>query len=183
MSAKNIIPHSLLSIILERLCQEILENHDKLQSTALVGIQPKGTFVAQRIATILEKNLQKKLLLGYLDITFFRDDFRRRSTPLAPNATYIDFTIEGKKVILIDDVLYTGRTVRAALDALLAFGRPASVELLVLIDRKHSRQVPIEAKYIGKAVHTFDNERIRVQLREQGFQEDSIYLEKFYEKT
>jgi pyrimidine operon attenuation protein/uracil phosphoribosyltransferase len=111
-----------------------------------------------------------------LDITFFRDDFRRREKPLSANTTKIDFLIEGKKVVLIDDVLYTGRTVRAALDAMLAFGRPESVDCLVLIDRKYTRNLPIEANYIGKAVHTLEKQRVKVELREQGFEQDSVWL-------
>ncbi|WP_448528528.1 bifunctional pyr operon transcriptional regulator/uracil phosphoribosyltransferase PyrR [Raineya sp.] len=178
MQAKVIIPQNLLEVILQRLCQELIENHNDFQESVLIGVQPKGIFVAQRIASALEKILQKQIPLGYLDITFFRDDFRKREKPLSANTTKIDFLIEGKKVILIDDVLYTGRTIRAALDAMLAFGRPHLVDLLVLIDRKYARDLPIEARYVGKAVHTFASERVKVQLKEQGFEQDSIWLEK-----
>jgi pyrimidine operon attenuation protein/uracil phosphoribosyltransferase len=173
---KSIIDQNLLSIIVQRLCQQLVENHENFEHTVLLGIQPKGIFVAQRIAQELQKIIQKNIPLGFLDITFFRDDFRRREKPLSANTTKIDFLIEGKKVILIDDVLYTGRTVRAALDAMLAFGRPESVDCLVLIDRKYTRNLPIEANYIGKAVHTLEKQRVKVELREQGFEQDSVWL-------
>jgi len=173
---KSIIDQNLLNIIVQRLCQQLLENHNDFEHTILLGIQPKGVFVAKKIAQELGKITQKKIPMGFLDITFFRDDFRRREKPLSANTTQIDFLMEGKKVILIDDVLYTGRTVRAALDAMLAFGRPESVDFLVLIDRKYTRNLPIEATYIGKAVHTLEKQRVKVELREQGFEQDTIWL-------
>lgn len=176
MQAKSIIDQALFHIIVQRLCQELLENHQDFQQTVLLGIQPKGVFVAQRIAQELRKITHKEIPLGFLDITFFRDDFRRREKPLSANATKIDFLIENKKVILIDDVLYTGRTARAALDAMLAFGRPEAVDLLVLIDRKYTRNLPIEARYVGKAVHTLPSQRVKVELKEQGFEKDAIWL-------
>ncbi|GAB4125785.1 MAG: bifunctional pyr operon transcriptional regulator/uracil phosphoribosyltransferase PyrR [Raineya sp.] len=173
---KNIIDQNLLNIIIQRLCQQLLENHNDFEQTVLLGIQPKGVFVAQRIARELQKITEKQISLGFLDITFFRDDFRRREKPLSANTTKIDFLIEGKKVVLIDDVLYTGRTVRAALDAMLAFGRPEIVDFLVLIDRKYTRNLPIEANYVGKAVHTLNQQRVKVELKEQGFEQDTIWL-------
>lgn len=173
---KSIIDQNLLNIIVQRLCQELLENHNDFENTVLLGIQPKGIFVAERIAQELQKITQKNIPLGFLDITFFRDDFRRREKPLSANTTKIDFLIEGKKVVLIDDVLYTGRTVRAALDAMLAFGRPEAVDFLVLIDRKYTRNLPIEATYVGKAVHTLAQQRVKVELKEQGFEKDTIWL-------
>lgn len=173
---KIIIDQNLLNIIVQRLCQELLEHHNDFENTVLLGIQPKGIFVAERIAQELQKITQKSISLGFLDITFFRDDFRRREKPLSANTTKIDFLIEGKKVVLIDDVLYTGRTVRAALDAMLAFGRPEAVDFLVLIDRKYTRNLPIEATYTGKAVHTLTQQRVKVELKEQGFEQDTIWL-------
>src|SRR5690606_1427635 len=115
------------------------------------GLQPRGIFLADRLAARLKEFVNRKIELGYLDITFYRDDFRRRESPLKANSTKIDFTIENKKVILVDDVLYTGRSVRAALDAMNAFGRPAKVELLVLVNRKYTRHIPVEPDYIGKS--------------------------------
>jgi len=178
MQQKAVINQDFLGIILKRLCHELIENHADFSNTVLLGIQPKGIFVAQRIEKELEQIVGKKIPLGFLDITFFRDDFKRREKPLSANSTQINFLIEGKKVILIDDVLYTGRTVRAALDAMLAFGRPESVDFLVLIDRTYTRNLPIEANYVGKAVNTLASERVKVELKEQGYEQDCIWLVK-----
>jgi pyrimidine operon attenuation protein/uracil phosphoribosyltransferase len=178
MQQKAVINQDFLSIILKRLCHELIENHEDFNNTVLLGIQPRGVFVAQRIEKELEQIIGKKVPLGFLDITFFRDDFKRREKPLSANSTQINFLIEGKKVILIDDVLYTGRTVRAALDAMLAFGRPESVDFLVLIDRTYTRNLPIEAKYVGKAVNTMASERVKVEMKEQGYEQDCIWLVK-----
>jgi pyrimidine operon attenuation protein/uracil phosphoribosyltransferase len=114
----------------------------------------------------LESILGKEIQCGNLDITFYRDDFRRREKPMIPSITNIDFSIENKRVILVDDVLYTGRTIRSGLDALLTFGRPSKVELLVLIDRRYSRDLPIQADYIGKTVDTQISERVSVEWKE-----------------
>ena len=119
--------------------------------------------------------LGEEIVCGNLDITFFRDDFRRREKPLIPSITNIDFSLENKKVILVDDVLYTGRTIRAGLDALLTFGRPSKVELLVLIDRRFRRDLPIQADYVGKMVDSLISERVSVEWEEiEG--EDKIVL-------
>ena len=123
----------------------------------------------------MEEILGKTIICGNLDITFYRDDFRRRERPLIPSITNIDFSIENKKVVLIDDVLYTGRTIRSGLDALLTFGRPSKVELLVIIDRRFKRDLPIQADYIGKTVDTLVSERVSVEWQEtEG--EDKVVL-------
>jgi pyrimidine operon attenuation protein/uracil phosphoribosyltransferase len=123
----------------------------------------------------LESILGKEVQCGNLDITFYRDDFRRREKPMIPSITNIDFSIENKRVILVDDVLYTGRTIRSGLDALLTFGRPSKVELLALIDRRFSRDLPIQADYIGKTVDTLISERVSVEWKEtEG--EDKVVL-------
>lgn len=158
-----IVNSQLFSILIKRLCFQLIENHNSFNDTVIIGLQPRGIYLANRLKKQLEiitdnKNIQT----GALDITFFRDDFRRREQPLLPSVTNIDFGIENKKVILVDDVLYTGRTVRAGLDALLTFGRPKSVELLALIDRRFSRQIPIQADYVGKWIDTLYNERVSV---------------------
>lgn len=165
-----------LNLTLSRLCMEVIENHANFADTVLLGLQPRGIFLAEKIQQKLTALLKKEIPLGWLDVTFFRDDFRKRETPLRANATKVDFIIENKKVILIDDVLYTGRTVRAALDAMQAFGRPSSVELLVLIDRTYTRQLPIQAQYIGKKVNTLSQERIEVEIQEQGYPTDNIWI-------
>lgn len=172
---KSIINSQLLDVMLSRLCQQLLETHGQFDSSVLLGLQPRGVFLANRIQQRLEQILNKKIKLGYLDTTFHRDDFRRRNTPLKANTTHVPFLIEDQNVILIDDVLYTGRTVRAALDAMITFGRPSTVELLVLINRKYTRHLPIEPDYIGRAVNTIDAQRVLVEWQEQGL-EDSVWL-------
>jgi pyrimidine operon attenuation protein/uracil phosphoribosyltransferase len=122
--------------------------------------------VVSRLKKVLEQILGQPVLCGNLDITFFRDDFRRRERPLIPSITNLDFSIENKKVVLVDDVLYTGRTIRSGLDALMTFGRPSKVELLVLVDRRFRRDLPIQADYVGKAVDTLISERVSVEWKE-----------------
>jgi pyrimidine operon attenuation protein/uracil phosphoribosyltransferase len=141
----------------------------------LIGLQPRGVQLLTRIKQELESILGHGVQCGCLDITFYRDDFRRRESPLIPNATNIDFIIEKKKVVLIDDVLFTGRTIRSGLDALLAFGRPSDVELLVFVDRRFKRELPIQADYVGKTVDTLSTERVAVEWKEiEG--EDKVLL-------
>lgn len=176
MSKLKLFDSSLLDVVISRMSQQIIENHDDFTNSVIIGIQPRGTFFAQRIKKRIEEITGLSILFGKLDITFFRDDFRHHSKPLKASETDITFSIEGKKVILIDDVLYRGRTIRAALDAMLSFGRPSSVELATLIDRKYSRELPIEATYVGKSVNTIQSQRVVVEWREQGFPEDTIWL-------
>lgn len=175
MQKKLILDSDLLTITIDRLCQELIENHGKFEDTVLLGLQPRGIFLAEWIKEKLDKATGKETLLGYLDATFHRDDFRRREEPPKASETRVPFMIEGKKVVLIDDVLYTGRTVRAALDAMIAFGRPEKVELLVLIDRKRTRELPISADYVGKFVNTLDTQRVLVEL-DGGRKHDKIWL-------
>ncbi|WP_027000500.1 bifunctional pyr operon transcriptional regulator/uracil phosphoribosyltransferase PyrR [Eisenibacter elegans] len=163
MDKKLIINHQLLDIILSRLCHELIENYGDFEDTVLIGLQPKGIRVAQRLHQRLNDMCAQNVPLGFLDVTFYRDDFRRRSSVLKANETRIDFIIENKNVILIDDVLYTGRTVRAALDAMTAFGRPRKVELLTLIDRRYTRDLPIAPNYVGKQVNTLHSQRVLVE--------------------
>ncbi len=157
------------NLIVDRLAHQLIENHRDFSETVILGLQPRGVFLARRIHDKIKTILPDvQIEIGDLDVTFFRDDFRRRDKPLAPSNTEIDFLIEGKKVILVDDVLYTGRTIRAGLDAMLSFGRPDAVELLVLIDRRFSRELPIEASYVGKAVDSIDSQRVTVSWKEIG---------------
>lgn len=163
-------------IIINRLCLQLIENHDEFRNSVIIGIQPRGKFLADRITNQLKKiNSHITIQQGSLDITFFRDDFRRRQDPLLPNQTHIEFLVEGKNVILIDDVLFTGRTIRAGLDALLAFGRPKKVELLVLVDRRYSRNLPIEPNYVGKSVDTIASQKVVVEWEEVDGK-DSVWL-------
>lgn len=176
MQKRQILDSQQLEITLSRLSQQLIENHDTFQDSVMLGLQPRGIFLAERLKQRIRQMNKTEVPLGYLDATFYRDDFRRRETPLKPNATNVPFIIEDKNVILIDDVLFTGRTVRAALDAMTAFGRPRKVELLILIDRKYSRDLPIEPNYIGKPVDSIFSQRVLVQWKEQGNTEDSIWL-------
>lgn len=176
MAKRIILDNELLQITLDRLCQQLIENHDQFQESVILALQPRGIIVGERIKSILEKSLKKKIPLGYLDVTFHRDDFRRKESPLKANATIVPFIIEDKRVILVDDVLYTGRTVRAALDAMITFGRPKDVELLALVDRKYSRDLPIQAQYVGKEVVCVESERVQVDLSETDTGEDKIWL-------
>tara|TARA_B100000683_G_scaffold277941_1_gene341058 strand:+ start:9670 stop:10128 length:459 start_codon:yes stop_codon:yes gene_type:complete len=141
-----------------------MENHSDFSNTVLIGLQPRGVMLAARLQQCLDEiHPEFNVELGSLDITFYRDDFRRRKNPLVPSSTQLNVSLEDKKVVLIDDVLYTGRTVRAALDAMLDFGRPSSVELLVLIDRRLSRHVPIQPDYVGHTVDVVAEERVTVE--------------------
>lgn len=171
-----ILSSPLLEITISRLCQQLIENHQDFSESVLLGLQPRGIFLAERIKKELEKLTSLDIKLGYLDATFYRDDFRRRDTPLKPNATIVPFVIENKKVILIDDVMATGRMVRAALDAMNAFGRPQKVELLTLIDRCYNRDIPIQPDYNGLKVNTLDSQRVLVEWVEQGHEADRIWL-------
>ncbi len=175
MSRRHLLDSRLLDITIWRLCEELIEHHDDFQHSVLLGLQPRGIYLAQRIQKKLQELLKKEVQLGLLDTTFHRDDFRRREAPLKAQETNVPFLLEEKRVILIDDVLYTGRTVRAALDAMTTFGRPDKVELLVLIDRLYSRDIPVSANYVGKKVNTLQSQKVQVELSEQGG-EDNIWL-------
>ena len=174
--SKLIFDQKHFNITIERLCYQLIENHDDFSYSVIIGIQPRGINLSKRIFNRLSAILENKHIRhGELDISFFRDDFRRREM-IVPSATNIDFVIEGKKVILVDDVLYTGRTIRAGLDALLAFGRPEKVELLTLVNRKFSRHLPIEPDYIGIAIDTISSDKVKVSWKEtEG--EDGIWLQ------
>lgn len=177
MSIKRLILSSpLLEIMTSRLCQELIENHQDFDNTVIMGLQPRGIFFAERVVAELRERTGKNIPLGHLDATFYRDDFRRRDSPLLPNKTNVPFLIEGKRVILIDDVLASGRMVRAALDAMTAFGRPKMVELMVLIDRRYNRELPIEPDYFGMKVNTLESQRVLVEWKEQGFEADHIWM-------
>lgn len=176
MQKKLILDSDLLDITISRLCQQLIENHNDFVDSVIIGMQPRGIFVADIIHKRLQKDTRKNIPLGYLDATFNRDDFRRREIPVKANETKIPFIIEGKKVVLVDDVLFTGRSIRAALDAMITFGRPAKVELLVLIDRNYNRELPIAADYIGKSVNTLASQRVLVELVAQGHKKNKIWL-------
>ncbi|AXG74437.1 bifunctional pyr operon transcriptional regulator/uracil phosphoribosyltransferase PyrR [Flavobacterium arcticum] len=176
MSQKILLTSLEVNIILHRLACQLIENHLDFKDTILIGLQPRGRFLAERIKELLEQEYNiKDVSLGFLDITFFRDDFRRSDRPLEANKTQIDFLVENKKVVFIDDVLYTGRSIRSALTAIQSFGRPSAIELLVLIDRRFSRHLPIQPDYRGRQVDAINNEKVKVTWKENEG-EDSVYL-------
>lgn len=172
---KTILNEQQLAITIQRLTHQVLENHLNLENTVLIGIQPRGVYFSNRIVAELKQQLPASTIpYGLLDITFYRDDVRKGLHEL--NQTDIPFSIEDKNVILIDDVLWTGRTIRAALDALLDFGRPAKVELCVLIDRRFSRQLPIQADYTGKSIDSIITQKVKVFWKEKDGQEEVALL-------
>ena len=172
---KSILTQKQIELTVKRLAHQVLENHLGLKNTVLIGIQPRGIFLSDRIVDALKLLLpEEKILYGKLDITFYRDDIRNE-LKLA-NATQIPFSTAGKNIVMIDDVLWTGRTIRSALDALIDFGRPSKVELCVLIDRRFSRELPIQADYIGRAINTFPSQKVFVRWKEN-FGKDEVILE------
>ena len=162
-----ILDSTQFDLTIKRLAHQLIENHNDFSNTIIIGLQPRGVFLSERIQAEL-KSIDKKheVPRGSLDVTFYRDDYRRQDNPLVPSKTEMNFDIENKNVILVDDVLFTGRTIRSGLDAMLAFGRPKMVELLVLINRRYERHLPIQADYIGKNVHTIVSERAKVSWKE-----------------
>lgn len=176
MSQKVLLTSKEVNIILHRLACQLIEKHLDFSNSVLIGIQPRGVSLAERLKTILETDYNiKNIPLGFLDITFFRDDFRRGEKQLEANKTHIDFLVEDKKVVFIDDVLFTGRSIRAALTAIQSFGRPAEIELLVLIDRRFSRHLPIQPDYRGRQVDVINDENVKVCWKEKDG-EDAVYL-------
>ncbi len=157
----TIMEEDQLKLTLKRLAHEIIENHYPFSNTCIIGIQPRGIAISDFITQyIQEVHPEIKLQYGKLDITFYRDDFRTQIH--VPNITDLPFSIENKKVILIDDVLYTGRTIRAAMDALLDHGRAKKVELCILVDRKFSRELPIQPDYFGKSIDSIVTQKVKV---------------------
>jgi len=175
-SGKIILEKTRFYITLRRLCEELIENYGNFEDTCIIGVQPRGVPLADRIVRFIKEELEScYFTYGKLDITFYRDDFRIRNKPLSASPTEIDFIVEGKKVLLIDDVLYTGRSIQAALTALQHYGRPASVELLTLVDRRFNRHLPIKANYIGITVDSLDEAYVRVDW-EEGTMANKILL-------
>ena len=176
MQNPTLLDGQKFQITIQRLCRQLIENHDDFSNSVLIGIQPRGIYLAKRVADELRKILPGKTIQqGDMDITFYRDDFRRRDQ-LVPNQTKIDFIIEGKKVIMMDDVLWTGRTIRSAMDAMLDFGRPAKVELLVLVDRRYSRHLPVAADYVGIEVDSIASQKVVVSWKETDGEDKVVLL-------
>jgi pyrimidine operon attenuation protein / uracil phosphoribosyltransferase len=172
---KTILTADQLNITIQRLSHQLLENQLDYEGLALIGIQPRGVFFSDRIVTEVNKLIAPQTIsYGKLDITFYRDDVRQGLHTL--NQTHIPFSIEQKRIVLIDDVLYTGRTIRAAMDALLTFGRPAKVELCILIDRRFSRELPIQPDYTGKAIDSIVTQRVKVLWEERDGKAEVVLL-------
>jgi len=161
-SLKTILSQQQLNITLDRLCHELIEDHLYFEDTVLIGLQPRGIYLSDRIHQKLSKILPETAIqYGRLDITFYRDDYNQKGSMPVPNKTDINFSIENKNVVLIDDVLYTGRTIRSALEAILDFGRPEKLELLVLLDRRFSRQIPIQPDYTGRSLDSIISQKVK----------------------
>ena len=172
---KTILTEKELGITIQRLSHQLLENHLRYQDLVIIGIQPRGIFFFFFFVKQINQQITpEKITYGKLDNTFYRDDIRQGLHTL--NQTDIPFSVENKTVILVDDVLYTGRTIRAAMDALLAFGRPAKVELCILIDRRFSREVPIQADYTGRSIDTIITQKVKVFWQERDGKQEVVLL-------
>ena len=176
MGQRVLLTSKEISIILHRLACQLIEKHGDFSNSVIIGIQPRGKFLADRLIELLKTEYNiADLRAGYLDITFFRDDFRTADRTMEASETTIDFVVDDKKVIFVDDVLYTGRSIRSALTAIQSFGRPSEVELLVLIDRRFSRHLPIQPDYRGRQVDSINDDFVKVNWKEKDG-EDSILL-------
>ena len=177
MPKKVLLDSKKIEIILNRLVCELVENHNDFHNTVLIGLQPRGIFLIEKILEIFRKDYSNlNINYGILDFTFFRDDFRRSQKTLSASSTKINFSIENKNVVLIDDVLFTGRSIKAAMSSMDAYGRPKSIELLVLIDRRYKREIPIQANYCGAKIDTFKGDRVNVEWADN-LKDNIIYIE------
>lgn len=176
---KTLLDNKQLDITLQRLAHQLVENHLQFKDTVIIGIQPRGIWLSDRIAAIVSRITKAKdIPYGKLDITFYRDDVHQAGQEMnVPSSTNIDFSIENKDVILVDDVLHTGRTIRSAMDALIDFGRPKSVELLVLIDRRFSRELPIQPDYVGQTVDTIITQKVKVHWKEKDGKDEVVLID------
>ena len=181
MTPKVLLSDEKINIILNRLCYQLIERHGDFSNTVIVGLQPRGTYLLDRLVDLLIQSGISKPKTGKLDTTFFRDDFRRSERPLNAKATEMNQSIEGKNVVLIDDVLFTGRSIRSALTAIDTYGRPKSIELLVLVDRRFSRHLPIQPDYLGAQIDALQGDKVKVVWSEKGISENTVYLEKHTE--
>ncbi len=173
----KILDNESMGKALERMAHEIMEKARSVDEIAIVGIKNRGAYLAERLADKIKRIAGSRPAVGALDITLYRDDLTQASEQPVVHATEIAFDISGKKIILVDDVLYTGRTIRCALDALIDFGRPGQIQLAVLIDRGH-RELPIKADYVGKNVPTSSKEVVEVRLAETDGKDEVVICEK-----
>ena len=175
MSKNIILNKKEIDIILQRLACQLIENHQDFSNTILIGLQPRGKYLLNRLIEILNTSYNiSNINHGLLDITFYRDDFRRNEKIFEVNTTD-NLEVEGKSVVFIDDVLFTGRTIRAALTAIETFGRPKNIELLILIDRRFSRHLPIQPDYRGRQIDVYDNQKVIVNWSDDQV-DDCVYI-------
>ncbi|MDG1024266.1 MAG: bifunctional pyr operon transcriptional regulator/uracil phosphoribosyltransferase PyrR [Flavobacteriaceae bacterium] len=177
MTPKVLLSEKRVNIMLNRLCCQLIERHGDFSETVLVGLQPRGVLLLDQLIHLLQENGISSIQKGKLDTTFFRDDFRRNEVPHNAKATEMEVSIEGKNVVLIDDVLFTGRSIRSALTAIDSYGRPKSIELLVLVDRRFSRHLPIQPDYLGAQIDALQGDKVKVVWSENAFN-NIVYLEK-----
>ena len=177
MKPKILLNEKKVNTILKRLCHQLIETHGDFSNSILVGVQPRGILLLDQIIKLLKEEDIREIKYGKLDVTFFRDDFRRKKKPLNAKSTEMNETVEGKRVVFIDDVLYTGRSIRSALTAIDSYGRPESIELLVLVDRRFSRHLPIQPDYLGAQIDALQGDRVRV-VWSKNSTECIVYLEK-----
>lgn len=172
-----ILKDRLLEFTIQRLCRQIVENYYAADNLVLMGIQPRGVFLSRIIQSIISHSKEiKSFQYAEIDVTFYRDDFKMKTLLPSPQQIAPEFSIDNKKVVLIDDVLYTGRTIRAAMDAIQDYGRPQCVELLVLVNRRFSRQLPIEPTYSGISIDSFDNQTVLIEWH-KNWKKSKVYLE------
>jgi len=175
--SKQLLDYNEIKRVLRRMAHEIIEKNKGTENLCLVGIQKGGVILARRLASQIELIESSRIEVGILDITFYRDDLNTKEEQPVVKRTEIPFTINDKTVVLVDDVLFTGRSIRAAMDALIDFGRPAYIQLAVLIDRGH-RELPIRADYVGKNIPTSFNDTVEVFLEEDGKKDKVILISK-----
>ena len=178
-SGKNLLNQDQFRLTIERLCHQLIEDWGDFSDACVIGIQPRGVALSDRIhERLTELTGNNNIPYGKLDITFYRDDFRMHDTPLTAYPNEMNFLVKDKKVLLVDDVLYTGRTIQAALAALQHYGRPEKVELLVLVDRRFNRHLPIQADYIGLVVDALDEAYVKVRWKEKHGQDEILLFDK-----
>ena len=176
IDSRRILNNKQIDIIIRRLCHQLIENHQDFSNSVIISLLPRGQQVANKIINKLEEIIGNQISRGELDISFYRDDLRRNTEPIVPHKMNMDVSVDNKQVVIIDDVLYTGRSVRSAIDALMPFGRPKSIELLVLIDRRLSRHLPIQPDYVGKVIDSIDSEKVIVTIGEEDENDNIIIL-------
>jgi len=165
---REIISHQKFDIVLRRLCHQLMENYQDFENSCIIGIQPRGTVLSDCLVSMLQSEFNVPVIeYGQLDITFYRDDYRDRTKMLLASETKMNFIVEGKKVLLVDDVLYTGRSIHAAMTALQHYGRPGHIELMTFVDRRFNRDFPIQANYLGLTVDALDEAYVKLRWNEQ----------------